>query len=143
MHSTPYPSSSGQTASHSAPKPPMSPRQKIRSQPRARASSSIAASACGLAYGPPQAAIFGTFLRPFLAGGRDSNPTNAARRMADQRVDPNGATGRRPGKGRRCARFVETGGPMSTGVEPRVAILGAGPIGLEAALAAKERGYEF
>ena len=32
---------------------------------------------------------------------------------------------------------------MSTGAERRVAILGAGPIGLEAALAAHERGYEF
>jgi hypothetical protein len=32
---------------------------------------------------------------------------------------------------------------MSTGAEPRVAILGAGPIGLEAALAARERGYGF
>jgi cation diffusion facilitator CzcD-associated flavoprotein CzcO len=32
---------------------------------------------------------------------------------------------------------------MSTGAEPRIAILGAGPIGLEAALAAHECGYEF
>jgi cation diffusion facilitator CzcD-associated flavoprotein CzcO len=32
---------------------------------------------------------------------------------------------------------------MSTGAEPRIAILGAGPIGLEAALAAHERGLEF
>jgi hypothetical protein len=32
---------------------------------------------------------------------------------------------------------------MSTGAEPRIAILGAGPIGLEAALAAHECGYDF
>ncbi|MEA2431308.1 MAG: hypothetical protein QOI19_1781, partial [Thermoleophilaceae bacterium] len=32
---------------------------------------------------------------------------------------------------------------MSTGAEPRIAILGAGPIGLEAALAAHECGCEF
>jgi hypothetical protein len=32
---------------------------------------------------------------------------------------------------------------MSTGAKPRVAILGAGPIGLEAALAAEEHGCEF
>jgi hypothetical protein len=32
---------------------------------------------------------------------------------------------------------------MTTGEEPRLAIVGAGPIGLEAALAAAERGWEF
>src|SRR3954468_21616271 len=33
--------------------------------------------------------------------------------------------------------------PMTTETQPRIAILGAGPIGLEAALAAVERGWEF
>jgi cation diffusion facilitator CzcD-associated flavoprotein CzcO len=32
---------------------------------------------------------------------------------------------------------------MTTGEQPRIAVLGAGPIGLEAALAAAERGWEF
>src|SRR3954467_15610493 len=33
--------------------------------------------------------------------------------------------------------------PMTIHTRPRLAILGAGPIGLEAALAAAERGWEF
>src|SRR3954462_3230574 len=33
--------------------------------------------------------------------------------------------------------------PMTIHTQPRLAILGAGPIGLEAALAAAERGWEF
>src|SRR4051812_28347418 len=60
MDSTPKWRSNGQTASHSAPNPPRSPRQKMRSQSRERASRSIALSAYGLAYGPPQTAMRGT-----------------------------------------------------------------------------------
>src|SRR3954463_4259245 len=38
--------------------------------------------------------------------------------------------------------FPQSGGPMSTGEQPRIAIVGAGPIGIEAALAAIERGWD-
>src|SRR6266536_1224445 len=41
MHSAPWPARSGHTPSQSAPKPPRSPRQKMRSQPRARASAHV------------------------------------------------------------------------------------------------------
>src|SRR4051812_29267193 len=38
---------------------------------------------------------------------------------------------------------VATARPWASALKPRIAILGAGPIGLEAALAAAERGWEF
>src|SRR5215204_1849234 len=104
MHSTPNLRSSGQIASHSAPKPPRSPRQNVRSHPRTRASRSVASRAYGLAYGPPQTAIRGT--GPSLSRSR---PLRS--------------------RGLRGA--------------PHIAIVGAGPIGLEAAFAAAERGWPF
>src|SRR4051794_13557930 len=80
MHSTPIWRSSGQIPSQSAPKPPRSPRQKMRSQSRVRASRSIALSAYGLAYGPPQTAMRGT--SGSLPSGRASLGATAGHRPA-------------------------------------------------------------
>src|SRR3954454_23298406 len=142
MHSTPCFVSNGQIASGSAPKPPRSPRQKMRSQPRARASASIAASACGFAYGPPQTAIFGTASCPsWLVGrtlvlaacDRGERAISVIRRAALDALLP---------EARICAHRRRSAQPMTIEAQPRIAILGAGPIGLEAALAAAERGWE-
>ena len=104
MHSTPCSSSSGQTASHSAPKPPRSPRQKRARSRGARASASTAPQRVGVRVGAAE----------------DRDPGH--RRRVSMRS--------------RAANRIAA---MSRA--PRIAILGAGPIGLEAALAAAERGW--
>src|SRR4051812_20490647 len=143
MHSTSCSVRSGQIASHSAPNPPRSPRQKTRSQPRPRASSSIAASAYGLAYGPPQTAMFGTAPCPSSRVGRTlvSLTCNHADRVIV--VIPRVAADALFVDARRWMHRPESAQPMTIETQPRIAILGAGPIGLEAALAAAERGWEF
>src|SRR4051812_46062317 len=143
MHSTSCSVRSGQIASHSAPNPPRSPRQKMRSQSRRRASSSIAASAYGLAYGPPQTAMFGTAPCPSSRVGRTlvSLTCDHADRVIV--VIPRAGVDALSVDARRWTHRPEGAQPMTIQTQPRIAILGAGPIGLEAALAAAERGWEF